>query len=182
MWYRFFQRNLLLNSPVRQLFFLEWQEFEKKTSKSSLSKRTDKKRSHFRVDRQTPANRNHAKIRNHRRTIARDVRDRTLFIPLYLWKWDHLHFDVLHWNTPAWLRTSYKGYKGQTSNKISNKLPARAQNKLLKTQAGDISPYFLRELVAIICVEHKCKIFLSLSRHIKKQLGKRSKNFLFARI
>ena len=30
--------------------------------------------------------------------------------------------------------------------------------------------------------EHKCKIFLSLSRHIKKQLGKRSKNFLFAHI
>ena len=55
-------------------------------------------------------------------------------------------------------------------------------NKLLKTQAGDISPYFLRELSAITCVEHKCKIFLSLSRHIKKQLGKRSKNFLLARI
>lgn len=29
----------------------------------------------------------------------------------------------------------------QTSNKISNKLPVRALNKLLKTQAGDISPY-----------------------------------------
>ena len=66
--------------------------------------------------------------------------------------------------------------------KISNKLPVRALNKLLKTQAGDISPYFLRELIAITCVEHKCKIFLSLSRDIKKQLGKRSKNFLFARI
>ena len=38
----------------------------------------------------------------------------------------------------------------QTSNKISNKLPVRALNKLLKTQAGDISPYFLRELIAII--------------------------------
>ena len=65
--------------------------------------------------------------------------------------------------------------KGQTSNKISNKLPVRAPNKLLKTQAGDISPYFLRQLIAITCVEHKCKIFLSLSRHIEKQLGKRSK-------
>ena len=71
---------------------------------------------------------------------------------------------------------------GQTSNKISNKLPVRALNKLLKTQAGDISPYFFRELIAITCVEHKCKIFFSLSRHIKKQLGKRSKNVLFARI
>ena len=30
----------------------------------------------FRVDRQTPANRNHAKIRNHRGTIAHDVTDR----------------------------------------------------------------------------------------------------------
>ena len=67
-----------------QLFFLESQEFEKKISKSSLSKRTEKERSHFRVDCQKPANRNHAKIRNHRRTIARDVTDRTLFIPLYL--------------------------------------------------------------------------------------------------
>ena len=57
--------------------------------------------------------------------------------------------------------------KGQTSNNISNKLPVRALNKLLKTKAGDISPYFLRELSAITCVEHKCKIFLSLSRHIK---------------
>ena len=38
----------------------------------------------------------------------------------------------------------------QTSNKISNKLPVRALNKLLKTQAGDISPYFLRELIAIM--------------------------------
>ena len=35
---------------------------------------------HFRVDCQKPAKRNHAKIRNHRRTIARDVTDRTLFI------------------------------------------------------------------------------------------------------
>ena len=66
----------------------------------------------------------------------------------------------------------------QTSNKISNKLPVRALNKLLKTQAGDISPYLLRELIAITCVEHKCKIFLSLSRHIEKQLGKRSKKLL----
>ena len=33
---------------------------------------------------QKPANRNHAKIRTHRGTIARDVTDRTLFIPLYL--------------------------------------------------------------------------------------------------
>ena len=38
----------------------------------------------------------------------------------------------------------------QTSNKIANKLPVRALNKLLKTQAGDISPYFLRELIAIM--------------------------------
>ena len=38
----------------------------------------------------------------------------------------------------------------QTSNKISNKLPVRALNKLLKTQAGDIAPYFLRELIAIM--------------------------------
>ena len=36
----------------------------------------DKERSHLRVDCQTPANRNHANIRNHRRTIARDVTDR----------------------------------------------------------------------------------------------------------
>ena len=28
----------------------------------------------------------------------------------------------------------------QTSNKISNKLPVRSLNKLLKTQAGDFSP------------------------------------------
>ena len=38
----------------------------------------------------------------------------------------------------------------QTSNKIATKLPVRALNKLLKTQAGDISPYFLRELIAIM--------------------------------
>ena len=30
-------------------------------------------------------------------------------------------------------------------------------------------------LRACTCLEHKCKIFLSLSRHIEKQLGKRSK-------
>ena len=57
----------------------------------------------------------------------------------------------------------------------TNYLYVRALKKLLKTQAGDISPYFLRELIAITCVEHKCKIFLSLSRHIERQLGKRSK-------
>ena len=34
-----------------------------------------KERSHFRVDCQKPANRNHAKIRNHQGTIARDVTD-----------------------------------------------------------------------------------------------------------
>ena len=45
-----------------------------------LSKRMEKERSHFRVDCQKAANRNHAKIRNHRHTIARDVTDRTLFI------------------------------------------------------------------------------------------------------
>ena len=39
------------------------------------------------------------------------------------------------------------------------------------------------ELIGITCLERKCKVFLSLSRHIEKQLGKRSKkNFLFARI
>ena len=75
-----FQRNLLLNSPVRQLIVLESQEFEKKTSKSSASERKRKET----VDCQKPANRNHAKIRNHRRTIARDLTDSTLFIPLYL--------------------------------------------------------------------------------------------------
>ena len=42
MCYRFFQRNLLLDSPVRQLFFLESQEFEKKTSKSLASERKRK--------------------------------------------------------------------------------------------------------------------------------------------
>ena len=72
--------------------------------------------------------------------------------------------------------------KDKLQTRSPNKLPVRALNKLLKTQAGDISPYFLGELIAISCVEHKCKIFLSLSRHIKKQLGKRSKTFLFARI
>ena len=104
LWYRFFHRNLQSNSPVRQLIFLELQEFKKKTSKSSASERK-KKESHFRVDCQKPAKRNHPKIRNHRRTIARDVTDRTLLIPLYLWKRDHLHFDVCHWNSPAWLTT-----------------------------------------------------------------------------
>ena len=69
----------------------------------------------------------------------------------------------------AWPESARK-----TSNKISNKLPVRALNKLLKTQAGDISPYFLGELIAT-CLEPKRKIFLSLSRHIEKQLGKRSK-------
>ena len=37
-------------------------------------------------------------------------------------------------------------------------VPIRALNKLLKTQAGDISPYFLRELITITYVEHKSKI------------------------
>ena len=65
--------------------------------------------------------------------------------------------------------------KDKLQTRSPTKLPVRALIKLLKTQAGDISPYFLRELIAITCVEHKCKIFLSLSRHIEK-------NFLFARI
>ena len=69
----------------------------------------------------------------------------------------------------------------QTSNKISNKLPVRALNKLLKTQAGDIFLLTFYENSLRLC-EHKCKIFLSLLRHIKKQLGKGSKNFFFARI
>ena len=54
-----------------------------KTSKSSASERK-KERSQFRVDCQKPANRNQAKIINHRRTIARDVTDRTLFIPPFI--------------------------------------------------------------------------------------------------
>ena len=65
--------------------------------------------------------------------------------------------------------------KDKLQTRSPNKLPVRALNKLLKTQAGDISPYFLRELIVITCEEHKSKVFLSLSRHIEKQLGKRSK-------
>ena len=73
--------------------------------------------------------------------------------------------------------------KDKLQTRSPTNYPVRALNKLLKTQAGDISPYFLRELIAITCLEHKCKIFLSLSRHIEKQLGKRSKKtVLFARI
>ena len=48
------------------------------------------------------------------------------------------------------IETRQLGQKGQTSNKISNKLPVRALNKLLKTQVSDISPYLLRELIAIM--------------------------------
>ena len=51
-------------------------EIYRRIHQQILSKRTEKERSHFRVDCQTPANRNHAKIRNHRRSIARDVTDR----------------------------------------------------------------------------------------------------------
>ena len=54
---------------------------------------------------------------------------------------------------------SVRKYKLQTRSP-KNYLYVRALNKLLKTQAGDISPYFYE------------KIFLSLSRHIEEQLGK----------
>ena len=68
---------------LRQLFFLESQEFEKKTSKSSASERKRKETiSESTVKSQQIGN--HAKIGNHTRTIARDLTDRTLFIPLYL--------------------------------------------------------------------------------------------------
>ena len=54
----------------------------------------------------------------------------------------------------------------QTSNKISNKLPVRALNKLLKTQAGDISPYFLRELIAVMRTEVQ-NVLVAVEAHQK---------------
>ena len=47
-----------------------------KRKQANSQQANGKGRSYFRVDCQKPANRNHAKIRNHRRTIARDVTDR----------------------------------------------------------------------------------------------------------
>ena len=47
-----------------------------KRKQASSQEANGKGRGYFRVDCQKPANRNHAIIRNHRRTIARDVTDR----------------------------------------------------------------------------------------------------------
>ena len=48
--------------------------FKRKQANSQQA--NGKGKSYFRADCQKPANRNRAKIRNHRRTIARDVTDR----------------------------------------------------------------------------------------------------------
>ena len=48
-------------------------------------------------------------------------------------------------------KVGWEDKKGRTSNKIrsNTKLPLGALNKLLKTQASEISPLILRELIAI---------------------------------
>ena len=85
---------------------------------------------------QKPANRNHTKIRNHRHTslwcetlsLSAQGQKRFIFmyfVPLYLWERGHSHFDEFHWNMPAWLGTRISK-KGQTLNKIYNKLPVGA--------------------------------------------------------
>ena len=95
-------------------------------------------------------NRNHAKITNHRRTIARDVTDRTLFI--HFISENEIIYILMYFIGTRQLGLEPESARKdkQTSNKISNKLPVRALNKLLNTKAGDISPYFLRELIAIM--------------------------------
>ena len=79
------------------------------------------------------------------------------FTPLYLWKRDHLHFDVFHWNK-AWNKnrqnTAMQPRKDELQTRSAPTLKKRlgALNKLLKTQASEISPPILRELIAITCL------------------------------
>ena len=58
--YRYFEWNLLCNSPVWQWFF-SWTAWVLKENKHTLSERMEKVKNHFRVNCQYPANRNYAK-------------------------------------------------------------------------------------------------------------------------
>ena len=77
MRYRFFQRNLLSNSPVSQLIFLESQEVFKE-NKQILSKRIERKRKETISDSTVKSQRIGItlKLEITKRTIALDVTDR----------------------------------------------------------------------------------------------------------
>ena len=67
--------------------------------------------------------------------------------------------------------------KGQTSNKICNKLPVRALNKLLKTQAGDISPssYFYEISLRLRVYNIRAKFLVTVEAHRKTARQKSKK-------
>ena len=82
------------------------------------------------------------------------------FIPLYLLKRDHLHLHFFSQARQLGLEPeSVRKDKLQTRSP-KNYLYVRALNKLLITQAGDISPYFyensLRLLVSNIRAKFSC--------------------------
>lgn len=111
----------------------------------------EKEKSPFRLNGQHPhaANRNHAKIRNHKKLqfkVKKKLYVCTLFyfiseneiihILIYFFK---THQVGLEQESPKYGNPTKKG---RSSNKIrsNTKLPLGALNKLLKTQASEISP------------------------------------------
>ena len=57
--------------------------------------------------------------------------------------------------------------KGRTSNKIrsNTKLPLGAFNKLLKTQASEIFPYFYENLLRLRVYNIRAKFFVTVEAH-----------------
>ena len=127
-----------------------------KENKHTLSEWMEKGKSPFRLNSQHPhaANRNHAKVRNHKKNFV-SSRSRkefywcTLFhfiseneiihILIYFIKTHQVHQVGLEQESPKYGNATKKG---RTSNKIrsNTKLPLGALNKILKTQASEISP------------------------------------------
>ena len=57
--------------------------------------------------------------------------------------------------------------KDKLQTRISNKLPVRALNKLLKTQAGDISPYFYENSFRLHVSNIRAKFLVTVKAHRK---------------
>ena len=131
--------------------FFSWTDWVLKENKHTLSERMGKEKkaiSESTVNSQRIGIM--AKLEATKTTLSVHGQRRDLLmylIPLYIWKQDHSHFDVFHWNTPGWLgirigklrqcnqeRTNFKHDPLQHLKRLD------ALHKFLKTQASEISP------------------------------------------
>ena len=106
--HRFFPVKFTLQFTSLAIFF-SWTEWVLKESKHTLSERREKEKKPF--PESTVNNQRIGimlKLEAIKKALSVQGQRRVLlmyFIPLYLWKQDHSHFDVFHWNTPGWLGT-----------------------------------------------------------------------------